>query len=457
MAEDIFEGLPPPSAQFGSEEREQLVTPKTRDSSPAAAPPSASLPALKSALKRDRPPQSQEEAAPARQKQLRFKTVIDASEAQVLEAVKKIMSHIKNPSKFNKASNLAAQLIRAGSVKPENSDLFFALLDAAMSSPTACNEPLLRADYHALFSAVQDITQYSKAAGKIKDAISNLPIAAVEDDDEETQTLSDENAETSLDKNLIDTLSSSSEVNNEASDPFGLETLLASTGKKNEKIKGKEVATLNKRAEKEEHKRFIKARRETLLLCLEIAARRYKVPWCQTVIDILAKHAFDHKDRFTLRQREAIEKLWTSIKEQQIRRKQGKSVSGKLDMNAFEWLQEKYANEKISIRHSVGGGGERKAEQWLEHENTGAHLLLAWIQCVRREERTVRVGPFPEQELVGCVCRDPREDSPGHHPGQRVRSRGQRLHQGQRLRPPGQRSGSFQKAENPLQVSSRLF
>lgn len=85
----------------------------------------------------------------------------------------------------------------------------------------------------------------------------------------------------------------------------------------------------------------------------------------QTGIDILVKHAFDNIEKFTCQQRNAIEKLWTSIREQQTRRKQGKSVTGKLDMNAFEWLQEKYANEKISIRHSVGGSGERKAEQWL--------------------------------------------------------------------------------------------
>lgn len=83
------------------------------------------------------------------------------------------------------------------------------------------------------------------------------------------------------------------------------------------------------------------------------------------MIDILVRHAFDNVDRFTSQQRDAIEKLWASIKEQHIRRKQGKSVTGKLDMNAFEWLQEKYANEKISIRHAVGGGGERRAEQWL--------------------------------------------------------------------------------------------
>ncbi|KAG0488335.1 hypothetical protein HPP92_007146 [Vanilla planifolia] len=227
-----------------------------------------------------------------------------------------------------------------------------------MSSPASCNEPSLRADYHALFSAVQDITQcfsrqqknflttwmiravlandlytddsfvYSKAAGKIKDAIANLPVSTTEDDAEEAETLANAGS------------------------------------KKDEKTRGKEMTNSNRMAE-EEHKRFIKAQREALLLCLEIAARRYKVPWCQTVIDILAKHAFDHIDRFTLRQRQAIQKLWASIKEQQIRRKQGKSVTGKLDMNAFEGLQEKYANEKISIRHSVGGGGERRAEQWL--------------------------------------------------------------------------------------------
>lgn len=86
---------------------------------------------------------------------------------------------------------------------------------------------------------------------------------------------------------------------------------------------------------------------------------------CQTVIDLLVKHAFDNVARFTSRQRDATEKLWASIREQQIRRKQGKSVTGKLDVNAFESLQSKYANEKISIRHSVGGSGDRRATQWL--------------------------------------------------------------------------------------------
>lgn len=76
------------------------------------------------------------------------------------------------------------------------------------------------------------------------------------------------------------------------------------------------------------------------------------------------KQSFDNVSRFTSKQRDAIRELWASIREQQTRRRQGKSVSGKLDVNGFERLQQMYANEKISIRHSVGGGTHR-AEQWL--------------------------------------------------------------------------------------------
>lgn len=92
-------------------------------------------------------------------KKLRFKTSVDATETQIIEAMQKIASHIKNPSKFSKASKLAMQLIQAGSVKPGTSDHFFDILEAAMSSLTACNDPALRADYQALFSAVQDVTE----------------------------------------------------------------------------------------------------------------------------------------------------------------------------------------------------------------------------------------------------------------------------------------------------------
>ena len=75
--------------------------------------------------------------------------------------MQKIASHIKNPAKFSKASKLAVQLIQAGSVKSGTSNQFFDILEAAMASPSVCNEASLRMDYQALFSAVQDVAEVS--------------------------------------------------------------------------------------------------------------------------------------------------------------------------------------------------------------------------------------------------------------------------------------------------------
>ncbi|XP_062084424.1 uncharacterized protein LOC133790699 isoform X2 [Humulus lupulus] len=388
MADNLFEGLPPPSANPppSTEQQEPQLYSK-----PAVVECNAPIPVLKSALKRPKPIESNPEAT---EKKLRFKTSTDASEKQVIEAMQKIASHIKTPAKFGKASKLAIQLIQAGSVKPETSDHFFAVLEAAMSSTTSCTDASVRADYHALFSAANDVSEclnkkqknqlttwtimavvandlftddsfvFSKAAVRIKEIISNLPIATEDDDIEEAAALKDETETANEDGEIKPEKTPVEETNKEESDPFGLDALIPSTAKKGEKSKGKKDAT-TKIKDEEQTKRFLKSQRVALITCLEIAARRYKIPWCQTVIDILVKHAFDNVSRFTSRQRDAIEKLWASIREQHARRKQGKSVNGKLDVNGFEWLQQKYAGEKISIRRAVGGSGARRAQQWL--------------------------------------------------------------------------------------------
>ncbi|KAF4355835.1 hypothetical protein CsatB_028917 [Cannabis sativa] len=390
MADDLFEGLPPPSANPppSTEQQEPLL-----NSKPAVVECDAPIPVLKSALKRPKPNESNpEDTAP--EKKLRFKTSTDVSEKQVIEAMQKIASHIKTPAKFAKASKLAIQLIQAGNVKPETSDHFFAVLEAAMSSSISCTDASVRADYHALFSAANDVSEclnkkqknqfttwtimavvandlftddsfvFSKAASRIKEIISNLPIATEDDDIEEAAALKDETETANEDGELKTENSPVEETSKQESDPFGLDALIPSTAKKGEKSKGKKDAT-TKIKDEEDTKRVLKSHRVALITCLEIAARRYKIPWCQTVIDILVKHAFDNVSRFTSLQRDAIEKLWASIREQHARRKQGKSVSGKLDVNGFEWLQQKYAGEKISIRRAVGGSGARRAQQWL--------------------------------------------------------------------------------------------
>lgn len=84
-----------------------------------------------------------------------------------------------------------------------------------------------------------------------------------------------------------------SSTNQEESDPFGLDALIPNSSK-NEKIKVKldaEVASKIRKEEDEEAKRFLKSQREALILCLEIAAKRYKIPW-------LALHFFNICFRF---------------------------------------------------------------------------------------------------------------------------------------------------------------
>ena len=83
----------------------------------------------------------------------------EASEKQVIDAMQKITSHIKNPAKFGKASKLAIQLIRAGSVKPGTVDCFFTILETAMLLPTSCTNPSMRLDYQALFAAANEVAE----------------------------------------------------------------------------------------------------------------------------------------------------------------------------------------------------------------------------------------------------------------------------------------------------------
>ncbi|KAM1354062.1 hypothetical protein FF1_033643 [Malus domestica] len=140
MANDLFEGLPPPSANLPPPSSSELQLrqlppepqkpPKPRktasfscdsssSSSPAPAPPpplppaAAPKPIIKPALKRPKPAESMPEETVPEKKRLMFKTMTDASEQQVIEAMQKIASHIKTPAKFSKASKLAIQLIQA--------------------------------------------------------------------------------------------------------------------------------------------------------------------------------------------------------------------------------------------------------------------------------------------------------------------------------------------------------
>lgn len=407
--ENLFAGLPAPSSVCQSDQ-----TPKPNPK-PNGKPPAIPKPVevLRGALKRDKRPATQEEnnteaGGKDASKRVRFKTTVDASTKQVVDAMQKIAAHIGNPAKFGKASKLALQLVHAGSVNTDTCDHFFDILQVAMSSPSSSHDPALRADYHLLFTAVQDILDcfnkqqqkqletwiiraqvandlctddsfvFSKASGRVRQAISSLPEASHEDDVvEETlvscrqgqdgnierpETVGDEKAQGSENHSESQDPPNIDEVE---TDPFGLDVLFTKSSKKDEKARKRRDEAASSKKVQDDAGRFLREHKEALIECLNIAAGRYKILWAQTMIDILVKHAYDNISKFTAQQRDAIEKLWASIREQQQRRKQGRSAAGKLDVTAFERLQEQYANEKISIRRAVGGSGERRTQQWL--------------------------------------------------------------------------------------------
>ena len=114
--------------------------------------------------------------------------------------------------------------------------------------------------------------QFSKAAGRIKDLISNLPVATKEEDAKEAAALQDEKERASKDIGSDQETISNKSTLEEESDPFGLDALISSKPKKIDKAK-------EKQEEEVEEMVFLKLQREALINCLEIAAKRYKIPW----------------------------------------------------------------------------------------------------------------------------------------------------------------------------------
>ncbi|KAF3782316.1 hypothetical protein EJ110_NYTH34677 [Nymphaea thermarum] len=139
---------------------------------------------------------------------------------------------------------------------------------------------------------------------RVKKAISSLLFACEEDDIEEPVAFTSANShEETKEDDGVGKASKNDEIETMQEDMFGLDELLFSSTKRAESHKEKKDAMARVKKAEVEQKRFRTAQREALVLV-------------QTVIDILVKHAFDNIARFTTQQRDAIEKLWTSIREQ---------------------------------------------------------------------------------------------------------------------------------------------
>ena len=106
-------------------------------------------------------------------------------------------------------------------------------------------------------------------------------LAAASKTDTTTENKAGDSVPTAASNSLPDdsTYAAASGSGEESSDPFGLDDLLANKPKKSERAREKEVAALNSKADADDSKRVLRSQREALLKCLEIAARRYRIPW----------------------------------------------------------------------------------------------------------------------------------------------------------------------------------
>jgi hypothetical protein len=85
-------------------------------------------------------------------------------------------------------------------------------------------------------------------------------------------------------------------------------------------------------------------------------------------VEILMKLAFDNIARFTPSQQAEVDSMWSTVRNEQVRRKQGKAGThklGKQEETSFERVASKWKGEKMSIRSSVGATGDGSNVTWL--------------------------------------------------------------------------------------------
>ncbi|GBG71011.1 hypothetical protein CBR_g8309 [Chara braunii] len=390
---------------------------RLREGVPSAMGPS-SVQKLKSALKSGSAAKSTCEGQESDKKDVRhitFKDTTKVSEEELVAAMGKISSHIGNLSKFTKASKLALQLLESDSITTSNADHFFnILISAASILPSLCDDKT-KMDCRALFVAAgdrkevfsfsqcrqlevwliradvrnelntDDTFEFSRAASRLRQLVEDLPVAAEEEDGDPATRQRDSPAQGCVpvpvrdeefgmeDCNKLKNQVSSGVVHGNLEsadndeDPFGLSGLLTvKKSKKEERAKRKREDAERARQASLEAARLLQERREAICDCLSFACTQYKYSWAQVLIDITIKHAHDHLDRFILPQCELIKKLFTSVKEQQQKRRLGRAGGGKGDdTTSFERVAMKWASEKVSIRGAVGASGDHGAETWL--------------------------------------------------------------------------------------------
>ncbi|KAK9799798.1 hypothetical protein WJX73_010639 [Symbiochloris irregularis] len=320
-------------------------------------------------------------AGPAVKRQKLSGTSAAASDP-VAEALAKIAGFISSPKKFHKASALLRQLLQDGKVTQLQGKLLFEALKASMLDPDLSCEPDFAKEYSKLFTAASkqallfsmreqaqldvyglwavirnqlgtdDSFAFNKTLNRIKDSISNLPVADDEADSALVRVQERMQEEAAAAAAAPKQEQAVQEEPVEA-DPFGLDAIIA-------KPKRKERSQTWSEAESSAMKR------QALMDCLEAAKGQYHNAWACTAVDLAIEEAYKHKNRFCASQQPTLETLWQFVGQQRQRRRMGPSArDAKRDAHSFEAARAQWGRATISNRAAVGAGGDHKNEVWL--------------------------------------------------------------------------------------------
>ena len=303
---------------------------------------------------------------------------------QVLAAIHRITSHISNPKKFCKVSELLRQLLsQSNDLRQHHGNAIFSALVASMEEdPTRSNDPLLAIEYSKLFtvaskhpelfSAAQraqldvyglwavilnqllttdDSFTFSKTVNTIKEMMSELPVLEFPEQVEEEEKA----------------LKSPYEVINFEIEPIPVTAAVKEDGEVEESLGNENEENIPSRVWSETA--VVAYRRAALVSCLKKAGKEcYTKAWARTSIDLLIEHASKHaqhgNQHFLPSQCTDIEEMVAFVREQKVARntKGGKTSGG---ATAFDKAQSQWNKATLSHRGGVGSGGDHKSEAWL--------------------------------------------------------------------------------------------
>lgn len=313
---------------------------------------------------------------------------------QVSAALRRITSHISNPKKFCKASELLRQLLcqsPSGALDVHNcthgNAVFTALVASMEENPTRSNDPLVAREYSKLFTVASkhpelftapqraqldvyglwavvlnqllttdDSFMFSKTVNTIKGMISKLPVL------ESTEQVEEEEKALMSPYQIKD-------------DTHPLEVpAAAAPAKEDGEIEEDEIDEDNHTCTRVWSEIAVVAyRRAALTNCIQSAKDCYGKVWARTSIDILVEHASKHahgsNQHFLPKQCAVIEEMVAFVREQKEARKiksgGGGGGAGGGDATVFERASADWGKATMSHRRGVGSGGDHKSEAWL--------------------------------------------------------------------------------------------